>query len=94
MSVRDVGLGEFNIFRLYMAVGRPFLSRREYQWLTIKDRPIAVLGKDNILREGDIAQRDPGIAHSTHSFRNLVIDFSIILHAALRNQAPHLPNVV
>jgi hypothetical protein len=27
------------------------------------------------LREGDIAQRDPGIAHAGPSFRNLVIDF-------------------
>ena len=85
MGVGDVGLGKFNIFRLYVAVRRPFFSRREYQGLTIKNWPITVLAKDDVLREGDIPQRDPGIAHIAHSFRNLVIDFSIILN---------IPNVV
>src|SRR5215208_696650 len=80
MGISDIGLGKFNIFRLYLAVRRPFFSRKEYQGLTIKNRAITVLAKDDILREGDIAQGDPGIAHNTPSFRNSVIDFSIILN--------------
>jgi glucokinase len=86
MGVGDIGLGKLNIFRLDVAVRRPFFSRREYQWLTIKNRPITVLAKDDVLRESDITQRDPGIAHAVHSFRNLVGIFSIILYAALWNQ--------
>src|SRR5687767_1262838 len=86
MGVGDVGLREFNIFRLYVAVSRPFIPRLEHQRLTIKNWPIAVLAQDDILRECDIAQRDPGIAHAAHSFRNSADDFSIILYAALRNQ--------
>src|SRR5574341_278368 len=78
MGVGDLGLGKFNIFGLHIAIRRPFFSRSENQWLAIKNRPITVLTKDNVLREGDIAQRDPGIAHSAHSFRNSVIDSSII----------------
>src|SRR6185503_5975293 len=86
MGIGDVGLGEFNIFSLYVAIGRPFFSRVENQGLTIKNRPITVLAQDDILREGDIPQRDPGIAHAVHSFRNSAGNFSIILYAALRNQ--------
>ena len=87
MSVGDIDLRKFNILRLYLAVRRPFLSRREHQWLTIKNRPITVFAKDDILREGDIAQRDPGIAHAVCSFRNLVGVFSIILYTAFRNRS-------
>src|SRR6266545_2308010 len=94
MGVGNVGLGKFNIFRLYMAVSRPFFSRREYQWLTIKNRPITVLAKDDILREGDIAQCDPGIAHIAHSFRNSAGNFSIILYATLRNQFAARPKLL
>src|SRR5215211_2437541 len=94
MSVGDLGLGKLDISRLDLAVCRPFFSRREYQWLTIKNRPITILAKDDVLREGDIAQRDPGIAHSAYSFRNLVIDSSIILKAAFRSQPLHIPNAV
>src|SRR5688572_21882388 len=86
MGIGDVGLGKLNIFCLYVAVRRPFFSRKEYQWLTIKNWPITVLAKDDVLREGDVAQRDPDIAHAAHSFRNSVANFSIILYAALRNQ--------
>ena len=88
MAIGNVGLREFNIFRLDAAVRRPFFPRVEHQGLTIKDRPITVLAKDDVLREGHIAQRDPGIAHAARSFRNSVIDFSIILNAALRSQLP------
>jgi hypothetical protein len=88
MGIGDVCLRKFDIFRLNVAARRPFVSRRKYQWLTIKNRPIAVLAKDDILREGDIPQGDPGIAHVAHSFHNSVIDFSIILDAPLRNQPP------
>ena len=89
MGIGDVGLGKFNIFRLYVVVSRPFFSRAEHQGLTIKNRPITVLAKDDVLREGDIAQRDPGIAHAAYSFRISVIDLSIILNVPLRNQLPH-----
>src|SRR5687768_17756314 len=94
MGIGDVGLGKLNIFGLDVAVRRPFFSRKEHQWLAIKNRPITVLAKDDILREGDIAQGDPGIAHIAHSFRNSVIDSSIILKAAFRSQPPHIPNAV
>src|SRR5215211_7642947 len=85
MGVGDIHLRKFDICRLYVAVRRPFSSRREYQWLTIKNRSITVLAKDDVLRESGIAQRDPSIAHSAPSFRNSVIEFSII---------PNIPNVV
>src|SRR6185503_593263 len=87
MCVGDIDLRKFNILRLYLAVRGPFLSRREHQWLTIKNGPITVLAKDDILREGDIAQREPGIAHAACSFRNLVGVFSIILYTAFRNRS-------
>jgi hypothetical protein len=64
---------------LYVAIGRPFFSRREHQRLTIKNWPITILAQDDILREGDIPQRDPGIAHAVHSFRNSADELSIIL---------------
>src|SRR5687767_4637708 len=92
MGIRDVGLRKFKIFGLDVAVRRPFFSRRKYQWLTIKNRPITVLAKDDVLRESDIPQRDPSIAHIAHSFRNSMLIFSIILIAALRNQSPYIPN--